>query len=113
MRSSGADAFLRMQLLLPGGSHLDMAALAAVLRRLHHPPNLKRLLAQVGGGDKGCWEAVVRPAWDGSKTALAAGSPSGFGRRKSGDSGPDTGLYSRSEPAVAEPWLHLMARCAE
>jgi hypothetical protein len=38
-------------------------------------------------------EAVVLPAWDGSKTALAR-SKSGFGRRKSGDLAL-LGLYSR------------------
>jgi hypothetical protein len=32
-------------------------------------------------GEQGKWEAVVLPAWDGSKTALA-GSESGFGRPK-------------------------------
>jgi hypothetical protein len=36
---------------------------------------------------QGCWEAVVLPDWDGSKTAFA-GSKAGFGRRKSGDLGP-------------------------
>jgi hypothetical protein len=36
---------------------------------------------------QGSREAVVLPAWDGSKNALA-GSESGFSRRKSGDLGP-------------------------
>ena len=45
-----------------------------------------KLWAGGGHADQGCWEAVVLPAWDGSKTALA-GSKSGLGQRKSGDLG--------------------------
>jgi hypothetical protein len=48
------------------------------------------------------WEAVVLPAWHGSKTALA-GSKFGLGWRKSGDFGP-VQAFTYPKPALAEPW---------